>query len=191
MPASAAAYDVVTLPGLADPDDDDDPPIQRVRMVTERALEKGLPVLGICLGGQLLAQVLGGSGNSGTGRAPLARLPYVGSPGCRMSVRGSRGWDFPPACARRHPALPRCQRDVNQRPQPTATGESAESGSIQRDLRLDATRRNHLRRNGKEGVDGSRPSEGLKYLQIRHFCCLSGTAEHHPHSSPATALARC
>jgi hypothetical protein len=25
---------------------------------------------------------------------------------------------------------------------------------------------------GKEGVDGSSPSEGLKYLQIRYFCCL-------------------
>ena len=25
---------------------------------------------------------------------------------------------------------------------------------------------------GKEGVDGSSPSEGLKYLQIGHFCCL-------------------
>jgi len=54
------AYDgLVTLPGLANPDDDD-PPIHRVRKVTERALEERLPVLGICLGGQLLAQVLGG-----------------------------------------------------------------------------------------------------------------------------------
>ncbi len=25
---------------------------------------------------------------------------------------------------------------------------------------------------GKEGVDGSSPSEGLKYLQIGYFCCL-------------------
>jgi len=25
---------------------------------------------------------------------------------------------------------------------------------------------------GKEGVDGSSPSEGLKYLQISYFCCL-------------------
>ena len=64
--------------------------------------------------------------------------------------------------------LSRCQRDVNQRPQPTATGEP-ESGSIQRDLRLGATRRNRLRRNGKEGVDGSSPSEGFRNsLQMGH-----------------------
>jgi hypothetical protein len=25
---------------------------------------------------------------------------------------------------------------------------------------------------GKEGVDGSSPSEGFKYLQIKVFCCL-------------------
>jgi hypothetical protein len=25
---------------------------------------------------------------------------------------------------------------------------------------------------GKEGVDGSSPSEGLKYLQFSYFCCL-------------------
>ena len=29
-----------------------------------------------------------------------------------------------------------------------------------------------LRAHGKEGVDGSSPSEGLKYLQIEIFCCL-------------------
>ncbi len=27
--------------------------------------------------------------------------------------------------------------------------------------------------NGKEGVDGSSPSEGLKYVQIGYFCCLT------------------
>jgi len=29
-----------------------------------------------------------------------------------------------------------------------------------------------LRAHGKEGVDGSSPSEGLKHLQIEIFCCL-------------------
>jgi GMP synthase (glutamine-hydrolysing) len=55
-----AGYDgLVTLPGLADPDDDD-PAVHRVRHVTDQALTAGLPVLGICLGGQLLVQALGG-----------------------------------------------------------------------------------------------------------------------------------
>ncbi len=31
---------------------------------------------------------------------------------------------------------------------------------------------NGRRPHGKEGVDGSSPSEGLKYLQIRIFYCL-------------------
>jgi GMP synthase (glutamine-hydrolysing) len=55
-----AGYDgVVVLPGLADPGDDD-PAIHRGRATIAAALEAGLPVLGICLGGQLLAQALGG-----------------------------------------------------------------------------------------------------------------------------------
>jgi hypothetical protein len=35
-----------------------------------------------------------------------------------------------------------------------------------------ATHGNRLAAHGKEGVDGSSPSEGLKYLQIDYFCCL-------------------
>ena len=35
-----------------------------------------------------------------------------------------------------------------------------------------ATHGNRFGAHGKEGVDGSSPSEGLKYLQIASFCCL-------------------
>jgi GMP synthase (glutamine-hydrolysing) len=59
LPDAAAYHGLVTLPGLANPEDDD-PAVRRVREATENALTAGLPVLGICLGGQLLAQVLGG-----------------------------------------------------------------------------------------------------------------------------------
>jgi GMP synthase-like glutamine amidotransferase len=60
MLPDVAAYDgLVVLPGLADPQDHD-PTIDRARQAIEQALERTMPVLGICLGGQLLAQVLGG-----------------------------------------------------------------------------------------------------------------------------------
>jgi GMP synthase (glutamine-hydrolysing) len=59
LPHPAGYNGLVTLPGLADPHDED-AAVRRVRLATERALEEELPVLGICLGGQLLAQVLGG-----------------------------------------------------------------------------------------------------------------------------------
>ena len=36
-----------------------------------------------------------------------------------------------------------------------------------------ATHGNRFAAHGKEGVDGSSPSEGLKFLQISYFCCLS------------------
>ncbi len=55
-----SGYDgLVVLPGLANPDDDD-PAVHRARAAIGEAVERCLPVLGICLGGQLLAQVLGG-----------------------------------------------------------------------------------------------------------------------------------
>jgi GMP synthase (glutamine-hydrolysing) len=51
---------LIVLPGLANPVDDT-PAIHRARDTIERALAAGLPILGLCLGGQLLAQALGGS----------------------------------------------------------------------------------------------------------------------------------
>jgi len=54
-------YDgLIVLPGLANPVDDT-AEIHRARDAIERALEAGLPILGVCLGGQLLVQALGGS----------------------------------------------------------------------------------------------------------------------------------
>jgi hypothetical protein len=37
-----------------------------------------------------------------------------------------------------------------------------------------ATHGNRLGAHGKEGVDGSSPSEGLKSLEISYFCCPFG-----------------
>ena len=61
-----------------------------------------------------------------------------------------------------------CQRDVNQRPKPTAT-RKPETGSHSAGYGLAGNRRNHLRRNGKEGVQRFSPSEGFceKGLVIR------------------------
>jgi len=54
-------YDgLIVLPGLANPVDDT-PAIHRARDTIGQALAAGLPVLGLCLGGQLLVQALGGS----------------------------------------------------------------------------------------------------------------------------------
>jgi GMP synthase (glutamine-hydrolysing) len=57
----ASEYDgLIVLPGLANPVDET-PAIHRARDAIDQALEAGLPILGLCLGGQLLVQALGGS----------------------------------------------------------------------------------------------------------------------------------
>jgi GMP synthase-like glutamine amidotransferase len=59
LPSVAGYGGLIVLPGLADPVDEI-PPVHRARAVIEEALEAELPVLGLCLGGQLLVQELGG-----------------------------------------------------------------------------------------------------------------------------------
>ena len=72
---------VVLLGGGFMPDDDVDHPfLARERRLATEALESGLPLLGLCLGGQLLAHVAGGvvtarSGETERGMCPLTVLP--------------------------------------------------------------------------------------------------------------------
>lgn len=72
---------VVLLGGGFMPDDDVDHPfLARERTLTTQALESRVPLLGLCLGGQLLAHVTGGgvtagSGETERGMCPLTVLP--------------------------------------------------------------------------------------------------------------------
>jgi GMP synthase-like glutamine amidotransferase len=72
---------IVLLGGGFMPDDDAHHPfLARERWLTTEALESGVPLLGLCLGGQLLAQVTGGdvtaqSGETERGMCPLTVLP--------------------------------------------------------------------------------------------------------------------
>lgn len=72
---------LVLLGGGFLPDDDIDHPfLARERRLTTEAVAAGVPVLGLCLGGQLLAHVTGGrvtarSGETERGMCPLTVLP--------------------------------------------------------------------------------------------------------------------
>ena len=72
---------VVLLGGGYLPDDDlHHPFLARERRLTTEALARGVPLLGLCLGGQLLAHVTGGtvtarSGETERGMCPLTVLP--------------------------------------------------------------------------------------------------------------------
>jgi GMP synthase-like glutamine amidotransferase len=71
---------VIALPGLADPPDAT-PAIEGTRHVLAEALRRGLPVLGLCLGAELLAEAAGGRTRRCTpeyGFAPVHLLPAAG-----------------------------------------------------------------------------------------------------------------
>lgn len=82
LPATLNGFGgVVLLGGGFMPDDDlNHPFLARERSLTTEALDKRVPLLGLCLGGQLLAQVTGGavtalSGETERGMCPLTVLP--------------------------------------------------------------------------------------------------------------------
>lgn len=82
LPESLEGFSgVVLLGGGFMPDDDTNHPfLARERQLTTQALADGVPLLGLCLGGQLLAHVTGGgvtarSGETERGMCPLTVLP--------------------------------------------------------------------------------------------------------------------
>lgn len=82
LPATLDGFGgVVLLGGGLMPDDDEGHPfLVRERDLTTRALDAGVPLLGLCLGGQVLAHVTGGgvtarSGETERGMCPLTVLP--------------------------------------------------------------------------------------------------------------------
>ncbi|WP_022882755.1 type 1 glutamine amidotransferase [Gryllotalpicola ginsengisoli] len=70
LPGTPDGYDGLVLlgGGLLPSDDERAPWLPAERALTAAALERGLPTLGICLGGQLLAEVAGGRVTARHGR---------------------------------------------------------------------------------------------------------------------------
>ncbi|MFJ6070622.1 type 1 glutamine amidotransferase [Streptomyces sp. NPDC093065] len=85
LPRRAEHDGVLVLGGGHLPDDDVRAPwLAATRALVAEAVERGVPVFGICLGGQLLAQVAGGTvrgehGEPEVGSTPLTLRPEAGS----------------------------------------------------------------------------------------------------------------
>lgn len=81
-PERPAGYDGLVLlgGGLMPTDDDKAPWLERERTLASAALDHGLPVLGVCLGGQLLAAVAGGVVQESYGRPEAGSTPLTLEP---------------------------------------------------------------------------------------------------------------
>lgn len=108
LPAVLGYAGLIVLPGLADPVDED-VAVQRVRQAIHDAVRLERPVLGLCLGGQLLVQALGGRvypcrpelGFGEVAASPAAFSdPLLGSAPERFSIFHAHAFAFePPARA--------------------------------------------------------------------------------------------
>lgn len=102
---TVAEYDgLAVLPGLADPVDDD-PAIDRMRATIREALETELPVMGLCLGGQLLVQELGGYAYRGESELAFHEVvatpatasdPLLSGAPARFSIFHAHAYSFVP-----------------------------------------------------------------------------------------------
>ena len=133
---------VIALPGVANPDDAD-AAVDSTRDVLREALRQGVPVLGICLGAELLAEAAGGltrplprrvGVSRGVARSRPAReddllgdLParFDGLPGARLRLRAAAGRGRAGRLARRAAGLPRRRRRVGRAVPPRADARDA------------------------------------------------------------------
>jgi GMP synthase-like glutamine amidotransferase len=104
LPGVGGYAGLIVLPGLADPVDEH-AAVRRARQAIHDALLAELPILGLCLGGQLLVQALGGSvyrcqpelgfGEVSVSLAALSDPLLSGVPG-RFSVFHAHAFAFEP-----------------------------------------------------------------------------------------------
>jgi GMP synthase (glutamine-hydrolysing) len=90
LPDVRESSGLIVLPGLADPVDDTDA-IGRARDAIDAALGAGLPILGLCLGGQLLAATTGFFHSNGVTAEKLERDAAAAEPVMRALADGIAG----------------------------------------------------------------------------------------------------
>ncbi len=106
LPADLAGYSALLVLGgqMAAWEDDVAPWLPATRALLTRAVDEGVPTLGICLGAQLLALAAGGRVERGRSGPEAGLLPVLAAPGADddplvgpLSARHPGGWLAPQA----------------------------------------------------------------------------------------------